>query len=385
MKSTLSQNQKQSLVERYLSGESAKHIASDAGVARSTLYLWINKYKAGQNDIGKNVSYKEFSECKRKNERLIKMIEILQMSPCSATAPLQERLGVIEEFSAKYDYNVNTLCEALKVAKGTYYNHILRNKRENTVYAQKYAKIRPLIQEIHDEFNQTLGPEKVAAILKQRGYPTDRTTVARLMSEMGLRSIRNGAKDLYDKDLRRQRKNILNRNFTADMPNKVWMSDVTQFNINHCKFYICVILDVFSRKVVSYHISKKNSTQLVKTTFKKAYESRMPKEGLLFHTDNGSNYVSNTFVNYLNKLGVTQSFSKAHTPFDNSVCESFFATLKREELYRYKYASSNAFIQQVKNYMDFYNAERPHATLHYQTPDGFEAEYMCKQGISIQT
>lgn len=66
MKSILSQIQKQSLVERYLSGESAKRIATDAGVARSTLYLWINKYKTGQSKIGKNVSYKEFSECKRK-------------------------------------------------------------------------------------------------------------------------------------------------------------------------------------------------------------------------------------------------------------------------------------------------------------------------------
>lgn len=383
MKSTLSQNQKQSLVERYLSGESAKRIAADAGVARSSLYLWIHKYKTDQSKIGKNVSYKEFSECKRKNERLVKIIEILQMSPCSTLAPLQERLDVIEDFSAKYDYNVHTLCEAMKVAKGTFYNHILRNKRENTVYAQKYAELRPMIQEIHDEFNQILGPEKIATILKQRGCPTSKTTVARLMSDMGLRSIRNGAKDLYTKELRRQRKNILDRDFTSDAPNKVWISDVTQFNFNHCKFYICAILDVFSRKVISYHISKKNSTQLVKTTFKKAYESRKPNEGLLFHTDNGSNYVSNTFMSYLKKLGVTQSFSKAHTPYDNSVCESFFATLKREELYRYKYASVNEFMRRVKTYMYFYNADRPHKTLRYQTPDGFEAEYMRKQGTSI--
>ena len=109
----------------------------------------------------------------------------------------------------------------------------------------------------------------------------------------------------------------------------------------------------------------------------------MPDEGLLFHTDNGSNYVSNTFMNYLNKLGVKQSFSKAHTPYDNSVCESFFATLKREELYRYKYSSANEFMRRVKDYIDFYNSKRPHTTLHNQAPDDFEAEYMRKQGIAI--
>lgn len=301
----------------------------------------------------------------------------------SKNAPLHESLDVIEEFSAKYGYNVHTLCEALKVAKGTYYNHILRNKRSNTKYEQKYAKLRPIIRDIHDEYNQTLGSAKIAAILKERGYPIDKKTVARLMSEMGLYSIRNGAKKTYVKEQRKQRIDLLNRDFTANSPNNVWISDVTQFNVKRCKFYICVIIDVFSRKVVSYHISGKNSTQLAKTTFKKAYETRCPEEGLLFHTDNGSNYISNTFMEYLKKLGVTQSFSKAHTPYDNSVCESFFANMKREELYRYKYSSVTDFKKRVGEYIDFYNAKRPHAALQYKTPDKYEADYMHKHGIYV--
>lgn len=93
---------------------------------------------------------------------------------------------------------------------------------------------------------------------------------------------------------RRKRENILKQDFNADAPNKVWVSDVTQFNLNQHRFYVCIIINIFSRKVIDYHISVNNSTQLTKTTFKKAYETRHSSEGLLFHTDNGSNYLSNT-------------------------------------------------------------------------------------------
>lgn len=116
----------------------------------------------------------------------------------------------------------------------------------------------------------------------------------------------------------------------------------------------------------------------MKTTFKKAYESRQPIDNLLFHTDNGSNYISNTFMKYLNSLGVTQSFSRAHIPYGNSVCESFFSTMKREELYRYKYPTVEAFKRSVEEYINFFNSERPHKTLKYKTPDKCETDFWLK-------
>ena len=118
----------------------------------------------------------------------------------------------------------------------------------------------------------------------------------------------------------------------------------------------------------------------MKTAFKKAYAARCPIDKLLFHTDNGSNYISGTFMKYLKELGVTQSFSRAHIPYDNSVCESFFNSLKREELYRYKYTTVSEFQRSVAKYIDFYNAERPHSTLKYKTPDKYEADFWLKHG-----
>lgn len=372
MNTKFTQEEKQTLINRYLSSESIKFITTDTGIARSTLYSWIKKSKENLSKDTK-ITLREFSESKKKVERLNRIIAILQTVDCTATSPLQDRLHEIEKLSS--EYNVNTLCEALKVAKGTYYNHIFRNKHDKSQFKLKCEILKPIIQEIYDESHQIFGPSKITSILNERNYHVCEKTVSKLMKEMGLYSIRSCAKTLYEQNQKKKRENILKQDFNADAPNKVWVSDVTQFNLDQHRFYICVIIDLFSRKVISYHISGNNSTQLAKTTFKKAYEMRHPSEGLLFHTDNGSNYLSNTFMGYLNSLGIKQSFSRAHVPYDNSVCEAFFSNMKREELYRFKYPTVAEFKRSVEKYIHFFNSERPHATLKYKTPDKYESDF----------
>ena len=105
------------------------------------------------------------------------------------------------------------------------------------------------------------------------------------------------------------------------------------------------------------------------------HEQRQPQLPLLFHTDRGSNYRSNAFCTYWQSLGVTQSFSRAHVPYDNSVMESFFASMKREELYRTKYRSEQELRAAIAEYIKFYNETRPHAKNGYKTPAKKEQEY----------
>lgn len=378
MSTKFTQEQKQAMVERYFAGEPAKSIAENSRVSRSTLYLWINEYKdkAGYKDI----SLKKIKTTIQHAEYLEKMVELLQ-DWCASCTSLQERLYHIERLSAEYP--VNLLCKTFKVTKGTYYNHTLRNKRENSQFNQKCAMLRPIIKDLFDESHQILGTTKMTAILNERGYHVSFTTVSKLMQEMELYSIRNGAKSHYEQNRRKKRENLLHQNFTASAPNKIWVSDVTQFTVNNFRFYICAIIDIFSRKVISYHISKNNSTQLAKITFKKAYESRKPEGELLFHTDNGSNYISATFMKYLDSLHVKQSFSRAYTPYDNSVCESFFSSMKREELYRYKYPTVAEFKRSIDKYINFFNSERPHKTLKYKTPNVYEENFWLEQSVYV--
>lgn len=139
--------------------------------------------------------------------------------------------------------------------------------------------------------------------------------------------------------------------------------------------YICAIIDLFSRKVIAYRISLSNSTQLITSTFKVAYKERIPIDNLTFHSDQGSPYTSYSFQRFMDKLKIRQSFSNPGTPHDNAVSESFFATMKKEDLYRIDFQSEAQLRQRVDTYITFFNSKRPHMSLAYKMPDRLKSEY----------
>ena len=139
--------------------------------------------------------------------------------------------------------------------------------------------------------------------------------------------------------------------------------------------YLCAIIDLFSRRVVGYRISRTASTRLVTTTFRDAYAERGNPKNLTFHSDRGGQYISDALSKLLQQFGVKQSFSATVRPHDNAVAEAFFAAFKKEEAYRREYTSEKHFRKSVDEYIRFYNEVRPHQTLKYKTPQGFEAAY----------
>ena len=201
--------------------------------------------------------------------------------------------------------------------------------------------------------------------------------VADIMHENGWFCIGNGAKKLYYMNLE-QKQNLLNLQFTVNRPNDVWVSDVTYFKYNNTVYYICVILDLFARKVIGYRISLFNSTQLTKGTFITAYKERQPQD-LMFLSDQGTNYTSATFRLCLKGLNVKQSFSNPGNPFNNSVMESFFKSMKTEKLYRTDFRSEREFRIVIKEYIEFYIEKRTHSVLRYRTPNRCEEDYIRKQ------
>lgn len=373
----LSAEEKQALVSRYHAGESVAEICADTGVARSTFYTWIRPYTTTITDSGHVVSQQEFIKMKQRIRKLEQKVEILQKVSCTASAPLQEKL---QELSKLYgQYSVHALCEALCVSRGTFYNHIFRRK-EVTAYDKRKSEMKKHIKAVFDESHQRFGANKIAAVLSTQGISTSSKYVRELMQEMGLQSITRYSKRDYQKGKRLAKKqNVLQRQFKADEPNRVWVSDVTCFKINDKYLYICVILDLFSRKVVAYRVSPKNSTYLITSTFRQAYQNRNAPQSLMFHSDQGAQYTSKTFCKLLRMNKVVQSFSAPGQPHDNAVMESFFSFMKREEIYRTHYKSEQQFAKSVDNYMEFYNTQRPHSTLNYKTPDQFEAIYEVKK------
>lgn len=364
--------QRELAVKRYLSGERAMAITTEMGISRSALYLWIKQFREVQNEKANFISIVAYKRLQGKVKRLEEIIQIYKTLNFNYNSSLKEKLYALEELYGQH--SVHILCEALDVSRGTFYNHILRNKKQNTVYVQRKEELREKIQKIYDDSNQIFGAGKIMAVLKEQGIKAGEKTVGLLMRDMGIKSIRQEAKSLYDKEKKRNR-NLLQQQFNPLKPNQVWVSDITMYRLKEKNFYICVILDLYSRAVVGYKIGIKNSTQLTKSTFKIAYINRQPQSGLMFHSDNGGNYCCKTFQTYLIKLNVEQSFSRPYVPYDNSVMESFFASMKREELYRRKFKSENEFYKAVADYIIFYNEKRPHYQNSYRTPLKKEQDY----------
>lgn len=213
---------KQEAINLYKSGTPAAEIATSLSISRSTVYKWVKEQNNGPSDLTKS------SLCRLENKvkRLEGIIEILQGVNCTVSSPLNEKLDALERLYGKY--SVHMLCEALKVPRGTFYNFILRNKRDNTWYSKRQEELRMKIQEIYDETKQIFGAAKIAAVLKEQGLRTSDKTVRKLMRDMGMISIRQDAKSIYDKE-QRKFKNRLNQQFNVSNPNEVWVSDVTYF------------------------------------------------------------------------------------------------------------------------------------------------------------
>ena len=373
---TYTPEKKQEAIDRFISGESAAAILTDIGIPKSTFYNWVRIYQEEQAELNrKTVDIRNFHLLENKVARLETIIEILKSASCTPKSPLKQRLYAAEQLYG--EYNIHVICDAFDIPRGTFYNHVLRNKRDNTWYAKRREELRLQIQEIYDESNQIFGAAKIAAVMKSNGIKVSDEMVRTLMRDMGLVSIRQSAKKLYEDECRKY-KNHLNQEFDVSRPNEVWVSDVTYFRYGKSAYYICVIIDLFSRMVIAYKIGKNNSAQLVKGTFQIAYKTRQPDSNLTFHTDRGSNYRSKIMNDYIRSLNITQSFSRAYVPYDNSVMESFFSSMKREELYRTKYRSETDFRKSVDEYIIFYNTKRPHRKLQYKTPKQKEEEYALK-------
>jgi transposase InsO family protein len=165
---------------------------------------------------------------------------------------------------------------------------------------------------------------------------------------------------------------LLKRNFKSDGINKVWVSDVTCLKQLNGWIYLCVIIDLYSRKVVGWKVSEKNDESLILSTIEQALEARNPSKGMIFHSDRGSNYCSKAVRNLLRINGIRRSNSRKGNCWDNAVAESFFGSFKRELDINYFYDINDAYNLIFDHIEIFYNRQRTHSFLGYKTPDEFE-------------
>lgn len=263
------------------------------------------------------------------------------------------------------------LCDALEVARGTFYNHIFR-KAGRSKYQKEQAQLMLKVKQVFDDSEQRFGAEKIRTVLSNRNIHVSKKRISAIMQELGLYSVRTDAKKQFKWKQQSAKQNLLKREFSADHPNQTWVSDITYFKVKSYWLYLCIILDLYSRKIIGWRVSKHMSTHLVTSTVKVAFQERGNPQNLTFHSDRGRQYVSKALTALFQQCGVKQSFSATARPLDNAVAETFFSSFKREEAYRKDYTSEQHFRRSVETYIRFYNEVRPHQTLNYKTPQAFE-------------
>jgi putative transposase len=174
--------------------------------------------------------------------------------------------------------------------------------------------------------------------------------------------------------------NLLERDFTAAEPNQKWAGDITYVQTGEHWLYLAVILDLFNREIVGWAMSDRIDQQLTQSAMRMALTRRQPQGPIIMHTDRGVQYAAGDYRRLLKDWAVTSSMSRTGNCYDNAVSESFFATLKKELIYRERYRTHDEARASIFEYIEvFYNRERMHSTINYMTPVAFLKEWQYEQ------
>lgn len=265
------------------------------------------------------------------------------------------------------------MCEVLGVSPSAYYEWVHEQEAE---HARRDADLAGRVRALFVQFKGRYGCPRIHAELAKEGERVSRKRVARLMRESGLRakSARKYKATTDSNHALPVAPNLLGQRFNVDAPNKAWVSDITYLWTRQGWLYLCVIIDLYSRKVVGWSLRERMTAELVCEALDAAVKARRPPPGLVFHSDRGSQYASRLFRRRLWRYRMRQSMSAKGNCWDNAVAESFFATLKKELVRDHAFPSRDAARSDVFEYIEvFYNRRRAHSLLGYETPTSFEA------------
>lgn len=262
----------------------------------------------------------------------------------------------------------------LRVSKSGYYNWLKNQDREPTEREIKREGLKQKVNQFFHESFGTYGSPRIHKDLVAAGYVVSEKTVARLMNELGLRAVpkeryvvttdSNHNYNIYP--------NLLDQNFKVEEPNTAWVTDITYVWTIEGWLYLASIIDLYSRKVIGWSMADHMRTELTLKALKMALVTRKPNEGLIHHSDRGSQYCANEYIETLNEIEADISMSRTGNPYDNACMESFHASMKKEFVYRYRFETKEQAKKGITSYMHFYNEKRRHSTIGYVSPNQFE-------------
>jgi putative transposase len=272
----------------------------------------------------------------------------------------------------KDEWPVRLMCGTLEVSPAGYYAWLVRPP---SFQQQRREALLVLIRGIHAEAKQRYGSPRVAALLAAREEPCSVNTVAKLMPDNGIRA-KSARKLRCTTDSNHPlpvAANVLGREFDPEGPNESWVADITYVPTREGWLYLAVVEDLYSRKVVGWSMAATMESRLVVDALEMAVQRRLPGEGLVAHSDRGSQYASEHYQLLLGKHGIECSMSGVGQCWDNAPAESFFASLKKELVHHEDYQTREEARASIFEYVEvFYNNQRLHSSLGYVTPAAYE-------------
>jgi transposase InsO family protein len=272
-------------------------------------------------------------------------------------------------------FSVGHMCQVLSVARSAFYAW---KKRVPSQREHDNQALIEHIRRIHKLSRKAYGSPRVYFQLKKQGLSCSPKRVARLMRQDGLKGRRKYRK-VRTTDSQHGfpvAENVLNREFEAEKPNQKWVADITYIPTDEGWLYLAGVLDLYSRKIVGWSMSNLIDADLVEKALRMAYYQRQPEQGLLHHSDRGSQYASHQIRDLLATSHTQASMSRKADCWDNAVMESFWGTLKNEWVHHQKYKTRAEAKTDIFEYIEgFYNTFRLHSTLGYLSPVEFEANY----------
>lgn len=272
--------------------------------------------------------------------------------------------------SQKKAFPQSVMCQIFKISPSGLKKYI----EEQPTRTEKVLMEIAIVRKVHDEHRGVNGSRRNSAALKQSGYDFSRRKTRRLMKAGDMESKHPKPYRVTTKQGKGENtEDLILRDFTAKYPNQKWVTDITYIRTKEGWLYLCVMLDLHSRKVTGWSIGRSLKVELVLEALEKANRNRRPKPGLIIHSDHGSQYTSKKFKEALEKKKYKSSMGKVGNCWDNAVAETFFSTLKKESDYQDLYEDRGTAIADVAEYIEYYyNEVRMHSYLGYQSPSRFE-------------
>lgn len=268
-------------------------------------------------------------------------------------------------------FSISAMSRALGVSRAGYYAW---RERASSARSIADAELTDRIKTIHQASRQTYGAPRIHAELIDEGIHVGRKRVERLMKAAGLAGVsrRKTARTTFRDERARPACDLVDRNFHADEPNRLWVADITYIPTWAGFLYLAVVLDAFSRRIVGWAMGHNLKAQLVLDALNMALTQRRPVN-VIHHSDQGSQYTSIAFGLRCKEAGVRPSMGSVGDAYDNAMCESFFATLECELLDRRKFQTKAEARMAIFQFIEgWYNPARRHSALGYQSPINYE-------------